>query len=417
MSTALVTLQEPAESTRPLTVHRYLPLACLYFFLNSFGLPLGLLYTTLLVPWFYLWLLRNGRRKIIFAYFIATAPFLVMHQLHGGVDLFSYIKSYCLLFCIYITAYTFYLAVKQTKTLDRLFRETLKLNFALTAVACLLRFTPWKEVLWTVQSEYTQGVSAVRLRLLSYEPSYYAVLLTPLVIYAIYRFILSPSLITVAYVGMATLPYLLTLSFGGITILGISLIATHILFARNLGKRWSFWIGILLIPLMVGLTLLTKNAISNRAINVANGEDSSTMIRGVVAYSMAYDVASLRSIWWGVGFGQMKAVGESTITGDKFGFEKAIIPNVVASTLAELGIVGLFIRFGAEIFLFFRTKVYRNYFSTTIFFAAFLWQFGGSYLTNIAEYVMWIFAFCRAFPEMDVGVYPLSRHQKALRSR
>jgi len=42
----------------PLSINRYMPIAVLYFFFNSFMLPQGLLYTTILTPLFLIWLLK-----------------------------------------------------------------------------------------------------------------------------------------------------------------------------------------------------------------------------------------------------------------------------------------------------------------------------------------------------------------------
>ncbi|MGZ5135232.1 MAG: hypothetical protein ACXWCG_08785, partial [Flavitalea sp.] len=42
---------------------------------------------------------------------------------------------------------------------------------------------------------------------------------------------------------------------------------------------------------------------------------------------------------------------------------------------------------------FFKTKVWSNYYRLSLFLFIFIYQFTGSYLTNIAEYVIWILAF------------------------
>jgi len=53
-----VTVQTAAHA---LHVQKYLPIAVLYFFLNSAGLPTGLFYTGILSPLFFLWLFRHGK--------------------------------------------------------------------------------------------------------------------------------------------------------------------------------------------------------------------------------------------------------------------------------------------------------------------------------------------------------------------
>jgi len=55
-----------------------------------------------------------------------------------------------------------------------------------------------------------------------------------------------------------------------------------------------------------------------------------------------------------------------------------------------------------EIALFFHTKVWRNYYRLLLFFFVFIYQFTGSFITNVAEYVIWILAFTNIFHQFDV---------------
>jgi len=76
----------------------------------------------------------------------------------------------------------------------------------------------------------------------------------------------------------------------------------------------------------------------------------------------------------------------------------------VAETYALTGFVGVGLRLMAEIFFFFKTKVFDNYYRTFLFIYVFIYQFTGSFTTNIAEYVIWILAFTNIFPMFDKGV-------------
>ena len=38
-------------------VNKYVPFAIIYFFINSLALPFGLTYTSLMAPFFYIWIL------------------------------------------------------------------------------------------------------------------------------------------------------------------------------------------------------------------------------------------------------------------------------------------------------------------------------------------------------------------------
>ncbi len=52
--------------------------------------------------------------------------------------------------------------------------------------------------------------------------------------------------------------------------------------------------------------------------------------------------------------------------------------------------------------LFVYTKVWRNYYRLLLFVFVFIYQFTGSFITNIAEYVIWIMVFTTVFKEYDV---------------
>jgi hypothetical protein len=78
------------------------------------------------------------------------------------------------------------------------------------------------------------------------------------------------------------------------------------------------------------------------------------------------------------------------------------IPNAVAETWTLFGIAGLMLRFIAEISLFFSRKVWCNYYRLILFVFIFIYQFTGSFVTNLAEYVIWILAFTEVFPQFDV---------------
>jgi len=77
------------------------------------------------------------------------------------------------------------------------------------------------------------------------------------------------------------------------------------------------------------------------------------------------------------------------------------IPNAAAETLAIFGWAGLLLRISVELVLFFYTRVWTNYYRLLLFLFIFLYQFTGSFITNIAEYVIWILAFTNAFPAFD----------------
>ena len=90
--------------------NKYYPFALIYFFVNAVGLPFGMLYTILLTPLFYVWLLLKRKKLILLKYLIVTTPFIINHLING-VDQFQYWRSVVLYFTVYIFCYTFYIFI------------------------------------------------------------------------------------------------------------------------------------------------------------------------------------------------------------------------------------------------------------------------------------------------------------------
>jgi len=81
---------------------------------------------------------------------------------------------------------------------------------------------------------------------------------------------------------------------------------------------------------------------------------------------------------------------------------KTAIPNAVAETIAVFGWVGVAVRIFLQFFFFYHTKVWRNYYRLILFLFIFVYQFTGSFLTNLAEYVIWILAFTNIFDQFNI---------------
>ena len=163
--------------------NRFLPIAVLYFFFNSFLLPLGLLYTTLLTPVLLIWLYRFPIFQYVWIFFLVSLPFVLVH-FWKGVDLMVYIKSYLLLFTVFVFGLAFYQFLHTIKDLGALFRDLVLANSFLVLLAIVVFFIePLKGILW-YKNALTTGVSELyRLKLFTYEASYYSLLLAPLALY------------------------------------------------------------------------------------------------------------------------------------------------------------------------------------------------------------------------------------------
>jgi hypothetical protein len=163
--------------------------------------------------------------------------------------------------------------------------------------------------------------------------------------------------------------------------------------------------GAVLISGMVILLLFFRNnPFFSRLKNIFSGRHTSGKGRTVDAFVIADKILQTGNEYWGAGLGQVKITGANIIR-DYYMYVKdftAVIPNAAAETLAIFGWVGLSLRLFIEISLFFYTKVWSNYYRLLLFFFIFIYQFTGSFITNVAEYVIWILAFTNVFQQFDV---------------
>jgi len=393
-----------------LRINKYLPFALLYFFFNSAFLPLGLLYTTLLTPLFLLWLYQQNRIKYLWGFFLITIPFALV-QYFQGIDLKYYIRSYLLFFSVFVFILTVIQFVKVSHSLRMIFRQLLILNTLFVALACILFFIPQARLyMWSVYDISTGILKFPRLSMFTYEPSYYSTLLVPIAFYYYLKMLLFKLPDYRLILCMVTIPLILSFSLGVIS--GI-LISLCILFFANIRtfflKKGVIEYTLITIFILIGTYTIfyftyPGNPLFYRIHNIFEGKDTSFKGRSFDAYYLAWKVAQEKSIWFGVGLGQVKVLGAeiwNTFYNFIFPVNEITIPNAVAETMAIYGITGLIIRFAIEGYFFFYTKPYTNYFRLGLFIYIFIYQFTGSYFFNLAEYVIWILAFSQVFEEFN----------------
>lgn len=381
----------------------------LYFFCNSVLLPEGLLYTTLLTPFFLLYLYRKGALRPLGWFFVATVPFAVLH-FAGGVATGYYLRSWALFFsaCVFALAFRRYLL--DTPAPEKLYHTLLVLNGCMVALALATVAIPrLRPVFWYLK-EFSPGTGSFpRLKLLGYEASYYGLLLAPLAIYYYLKLWRGlggkrPWLVFL----LVTLPLALTMSLGVLAATVLALALTAALFPRVFlrKKKVMRLIGLLvLLSAVAGLLLWVVapgNALAGRLENIFTGRDTSFRGRTYEAFVLAWKIVREKSVWFGCGPGQTKLVGVEVFQ-RYYGYLPPVvrIPNTLADTLATYGLAGLFLRLAATVFLFFRTRVSGNYYRLALFLFIFIYQFTGSFMTNIAEYVIWVLAFTPVFPVFD----------------
>jgi hypothetical protein len=393
----------------PLTMNKYLPVAVLYFFFNGFMLPQGLLYTTLLTPLFLLWLWRYPSFHYLLYFFLFTIPFAVIH-FEQGVYTEYYIRSFAVLFTWFVFGLALYQFLKNCQSLRSIFRMLVLINFVFVIFACVAYFSSLKDNFWLTTFVSRNLDQFPRLMMLTYEPSYYSTLLAPIAIYYYLKMIMRQLPNAQFYAILITLPLVLAFSMG--ILLGIP-IALFILFLyrfpriiKRLRNQYIIFGTAIVLAVAIVLVFLffPDNPLFVRISNLFKGYDSSFRGRTVEAYMLASKVAEQKSMIFGAGLGQVKVLGLDiwrTYYVYNFSMNEVAIPCVMAETLAIYGIVGVVLRLGIEIFLFFKTKVYNNHYRFALFVFIFIYQFTGSYINNIAELTIWVLAFTNTFEEFD----------------
>jgi len=393
-------------------INKYLPIAVLYFFFNGFLLPLGLLYTTLLTPFFLLWLYRYPSINFLWLFPLITVPFALVHFLNG-VNILTYIKSYLLLFSVFVFCVAFHRFLKECTTLRQIFRSLVIINIFFVLIALIALIIPsFRDRFW-YNNAITSGISSIyRLKLLTYEPSYYSTLLVPVLLYYYLKMFFTKLPNKLLVFLMVTIPLLLSLSFG--VILGVAL-SLLLLFMSDiklftLNKKFPVYIiygGLFAMLLfIVFLQLFPDNVFFIRMANVFSGQDTSFNGRTFDSFYLGWKIAAEKSILFGAGPGQVRSIGleffKQFYNYPGFSEIEVRIPNSVGDTLAIFGVLGVLIRMALEVLFFFKTKVYTNFLRLSLFIFVFIYQFTGSFITNIAEYVIWIMAFSPwLFKEFD----------------
>jgi hypothetical protein len=378
--------------------------------MNSVGLPFGLTYMVLLAPLLYVWMLLTRKRDILFPFIAVLLPFLITQILMVGVDMKTYFLSSLNIFMVYIFCQAVYTFLTRCSDPEKVFRYILIVNFALCLIAIPLYFTSYSSLFW-VEQNITEGVSFKRLKLLTYEPSYYALLFTPFFFFYLLAYFFKLAKIrSYLLFPMLFLPFVLSFSIGVMSSIIVALLLTWVFYFVRLTKIKRVFNAII----YAGLTGVTSaailfvvnkdNIIFSRIRNILNGEDTSGNGRTVDAFILAQKLLKEKSEYWGVGLGQIKLVGQDIIRGYYLYYWDYVvaIPNAAAETLAIFGWVGFSLRMLLELFFFFHTRVWSNYYRLLLFLFIFVYQFTGSFITNGAEYVIWILAFTNTFKQFDV---------------
>ena len=392
-------------------INKYFPFALVYFFINSVALPFGLTYTALLAPLFYAWLLLKRKKEVVLPFVVMLSPFILIQLLYAEIERMTYFYSLVNLVFVYVFGQAVYTFLTLCADPEKIFRRLLIINFIFCLAAIILYFTPWYRMVWMEQN-LTEGVQNFkRLKLFTYEASYYAILMVPLFTFYMLQYLFRQNILKGwLLLLMIFLPYVLSFSFGVMAALVSSGLLTYLLYFRSLTRKKRILNSVIfiaafsLLAICVVSFFLRDSFFLVRITNILSGEDTSGKGRTSDAFFLAGELLEKRNQFWGVGLGQIKIMGTAVVRNYYMynGEFVPTIPNATAETLAIFGWIGLTLRLFLELFFFFHTKTWRNYYRLWLFLFIFVYQFTGSFITNVAEYVIWILAFTNVFPQFDV---------------
>lgn len=388
----------------------FLSVAIIYFFFNSIFLPHGLLYTAILSPLFFYWLIKNGQLPKMLAWsvlFLIPIPF----HLYLGVNLKSYLISTGMIATGYVFLFAALVAIKQEgEKLENVFKVVLYTNALLATLVWIALFFDIGNFIFWHYTRITHGVSIFpRLMLLAYEPSLYALLLSPVYLFYILRIITGQAKPLLLVILAVCIPLIISLSFGVIGGLAIAILLTLLIFFKKLPgltKKYLFYglAGIGIIGL-VTTYFWSENPVSTRVVNIFTGNDTSSDGRIEFAFKVAIDLIDFKKAYLGVGPGQLKELYNDLLTTYyKLEVKSPIdyrIPNSIAEMLAFYGFYGLIVKIGLEIYFFVRLKTYQNIYTFALFIFIFIYQFTGSFIVNVAEIGIWAIVFGSRIDSFD----------------
>lgn len=386
--------------------------AYLYVFFNVFMLPNGLYYTSLLAPFFLFNALRN---RVILPFFLFSIFIVLYFLIHKSQPIIyrDYWRSNLLIFLniVFLTNVWIYFQRASDDALNNLFKKIVYLNFILVLLALGAYLIPSVRSVFWYLIPITAGSGIIpRLKMLSSEASIYSLILSPFFLYFFFYYFLFKKLLNFSFLLLLVFPLLLSFSMGVCSGL-IATVFVCFVYYRKLFFQTRHFIQIMLALFVITGIMLAlywfwkDNVVFLRLQNIVSGKDTSARGRTFESFVLAGKTLEQYHCWWtGIGPGQFKIMGKSLLLNYyKYSGNVADIrvPNACADTLIVYGIIGLIIRIGLQVWLFFKTKVQTNIFRFSLFIFLFLYQFTGSYFNNLIEWTLWILVFSKAFVLFD----------------
>lgn len=387
----------------------------IFIFFNDIGLPHGLQYTALFAPLFFLKYALKYRKAFI-SYSVIVLFYFITHLFNDEITWFYYFRSQLLHFLVFIQIIAFYYVVNyKGYVIKKAFDRSVYINLALLVLGILLLVIGFPKVMFEV-THVSKSVGVMpRFRIFTVEPSYYSMLMVPLLFFYLAQPLNESKKIDFEKILLIGLSLLISFSFGVLSVMMMSLFIVYFFRIKNLmdKKKRNLILSLLgvTIVLIAGLYLFKPdNALFVRLGDIISGNDSSGKGRITQPWILAMKMlAKNNDFWFGIGWGQIRIIGHDIIKSfyqytetpqTKFG-----LPNILTEITTTLGFVGLTIVLLAELILFKITRVSKSYFRSLIFWFIFIYQFTGSYTSSVLFYAYWVFAFSPKFDEqLKIGL-------------
>lgn len=376
-------------------------IAIIYFFFNSVGLSHGLTYTIILSPIVFIFILPKYI-KLFTLYLLVVLFYFVIHSLYGVTNYFEYFKSILLHTSVFILVIGFYNKLKKNP-IDVVSAIELLAVLNLIAVffsLLVIKIPFFSDVIW--RDNFLIGSHVQQLRMLVYEPSYYSFLLVPLFFYFFNSVLNRRTLKNVILFCGIILALFLSRSLGVVATIILAVIFTFLRFDFLKKKKNMYWLLIALITSFLSvifvLIFFPENILVVRIFNFIEGKDLSGSARVFDPWILGIEIISSKSYIFGIGWGQIKILGHDLIY-DYYNYyythPTARIPNAAGEVFVMFGFLGLFFRLFIQIYLYKVTGVKKSRFRSFLFWFIFIYQFTGSFTSNLVEYVVWVLAFTR----------------------
>ena len=221
--------------------------------------------------------------------------------------------------------------------ISQVFEYIIKINFLFFIVAILMLFLDIPNNLWRYYnySDFGSPGGVPRFQGFLYEPSYYALIFSPVFLYAFYNLLFKERTIrALNYFVLISIPMISTWSFGVLLGLVLAIVIAFTYYSLKYYKVNVYLLfALTLIPVIAIFLLIFNSEISSRVALTLSGEDLSAKGRTSNAFEIAHYLATAKNALFGIGLGQIKVFGQEYIQ-NYYGYQKwyrVSIPNAFAS--------------------------------------------------------------------------------------